>query len=117
MNPWTIRGWTSNVEDGAGTVQVFYVLPDTFFDVTLFTCLECGALFGVDREREHYSGRSFERLREDALCPACGHLLADAAEYPQTFRHPDGRIGHFEPPRRYPPDSELVPFVVWDPYA
>ncbi len=117
MKKWTIRSWTKDVPCDGTPVRVYYVLPDTFFEVTLFTCRTCGALFGVDREREHYSGRPFDRLREKLTCPECGTSLRDAVEYPETFRCPNGEEGHFVPPRTYPPDSELVNFDVWDPYA
>jgi len=118
MKKWKIRAWTAEVPvSGAGTVRVFYVLPDTFFDVTLFTCMNCGALFGVDREREHYSGRPFDELRRTQRCPECGESLAYLQEYPETFRGPTGEEEHFAPPRNYPPDSGLVDLDVWDPYA
>jgi rubredoxin len=117
MKKWTIRGWTADVPCDGTVVRVYYVLPDTFFDVTLFTCRTCGALFGVDREREHYSGRPFDKLRDRLTCPECGTSLRDLTEYPETFRCPNGEEGHFVPPPSYPPDSELVNFDVWDPYG
>ncbi len=92
-------------------------MADTFFDVTLFTCRSCGAVFGVDREREQYSGRPFDKLREKLTCPDCGTSLRDLVEYPATFRCPNGDEGHFVPPGIYPPDSELTNFDVWDPYG
>jgi rubredoxin len=117
MKKLTIRGWSRDVTCGAATVLVYFVLPDTFFDVRLFTCMSCGALFGVDRDREHYSGRPFDELREKLRCPGCGGSLGDLVEYPETFLCPGGDEGHFKPSATYPPDSELVTFDVWDPYA
>jgi rubredoxin len=113
----TIRGWMKDVTCAGSIVRVYYVLPDTFFDVTLFTCRSCGALFGVDRDREHYTGRPFEKLRVTLTCPQCATPCAELTEYPGTFVCPDGEEGHFLPPPTYPPDSELVEFEVWDPYA
>ena len=117
MKKLTIRGWTKVVPCGDATVRIYYVLPDTFFDVRLFACTTCGALFAVDREREHYSGRPFDGLRGTLTCPQCGSSLRDVVEYPETFICPDGEEGHFEPPTTYPPDSELVNIEVWDPYG
>jgi rubredoxin len=117
MKKMTIRGWTKDVPCGGSTVRVYFVLPDTFFDVTLFTCRTCGALVGVDREREHYSGRPFERLRDGLACPQCGTSFTELTEYPETFVGLNGEEGHFVPAPTYPPDSEFVEFEVWDPYA
>jgi hypothetical protein len=117
MKKRTIRGWTRQIPCAQQMTRVYFVLPDTFFDVALFTCLSCGALFGIDRDAEHYIGPAFDQLRARLDCPDCGSSLDKLADYPQTFRCPDGSQGHFAPSRDYPPDSELVSFEVWDPYA
>lgn len=117
MKKRTIRGWSRDVPSDEGSVRVYFVLPDTFFDVTLFTCTKCGALFGFDRDAEHYKGPPFSQLQERLTCPQCGASLRELAEYPETFLNPDGSPGHFVLPRDYPPDSELVSFDVWDPYG
>jgi hypothetical protein len=79
MNRLSIRGWSASVDCGKAAVNVYYVIPDTFFDMTLFTCLSCGALFGVDRERERYSGNSFATLRKHLTCPEASEHLAEYA--------------------------------------
>ena len=117
MKKIAIRVWRELVPCGSEKVLVYWVLPDTFFDVFLFTCRNCGAIFGVDREREHYSGRPFEELRQSLTCPACTTPCTELVEYPQTFVCPDGSEGHWDPPRTYPPDTELVTLEVWDPYG
>ena len=92
-------------------------MPDTFFEVDLFTCMSCGAVIAVDRERERYSGMPWEQKRAIDSCPQCADSLKASVKYPETFRCPDGTEGHFVPPKEYPPDSELVTFEVWDVYG
>lgn len=117
MKKWRIRVWYRDVPCNGADTRVYFVLPDTFFNVTLFQCAACSAIIGVDRDGEGYSGKKFENLRGSLECPNCGESLANAYEYPQTFRCADGSEGHFELPREYPPDSELVELEVWDPYG
>jgi rubredoxin len=117
MKKWQIRAWPVDVLCGGANVRVHFVLPDTFFDVTLFACAACSAIIGVDRERERYSGKKFEDLRKSLRCPNCNESLTTAMEYPQTFQCPDGTLGHFDLPSDYPPDTDLVELEVWDPYG
>jgi rubredoxin len=116
MQKETIRAWSAEVGEDE-PLRVYFVLPDTFFDVALFMCKSCPAIFAVDRDAEHHSGQPFEELRRELVCPECGAPLLDAVEYPGTFRYPDGTEGHFTPPRTYPPDCELVTLEVWNPYT
>lgn len=113
MKRW-IRGWPAQAVCGGHHVAVFFVLPDTFFDAELFTCMGCGEIFCFDREHERYGGARFEVLCGELTCPGCGASLDGLVAYPATFRCPNGEEGHFELPRTYPPDEEMVLFQVWD---
>ena len=117
MKKITIRGWAMDVPCGKDVVHVCFVLPDTFFEVELFTCHACGAIISVDRERERYSGVAWSDIQTRESCPQCGNSLREAAKYPGTFVCPGGGKGHFVPPATYPPDSALVSFEAWDPYV
>jgi hypothetical protein len=109
----TIKIWSADVVLGGETTRVFYSLPDTFFEVDLFTCRECHAILAADRGRERHIGKTFESERAHLGCPQCQFSLADAPPYPQTYFTERGFEGSFTPPTRYPPDSELVPVEVW----
>jgi hypothetical protein len=117
MKRLRIRVWSSDVMCRDMPVRVYFSLPDTFYDVVLFSCSACSAIIAVDREREQYSGKKFDDLRATLNCPSCSESLISAFEYPQTFRCPDGSLGHFETPSVYPPDSDLIELEVWDPYG
>ena len=118
MKKRLIRVWFRNLTcDDSQTVRVYFVWPDMFFDVELFICPSSGTIVGVDRERERYVGPKFDEVRDRLRCPECGETLSAAREYPQTFRWPDGSLGHFLPPREYPPDSERVDLEIWDALA
>jgi hypothetical protein len=116
MKMRTIRGWTADALCGKETVPIYFVLPDVFFEVDLFSCKTCRTLFGVDRERERYSEKAWIDIQTTQACPQCGNSLQNAVKYPETFTCPDGSEGHFLPPAKYPPDSELVDINVWDPF-
>lgn len=114
MRKRLIRGWSAQAVCEGQDVAVFFVLPDTFFDAELFTCMGCGELFCFDRERERYGGARFEALCGGLACPGCGASLDGLVAYPTTFRCPNGEEGHFELPRTYPPDDEMVLVELWD---
>jgi hypothetical protein len=117
MKKWRIRVWFADVSCNGANTRVYFVLPDTFFDVKLYACSSCSSIIGVDREREGYSGKTFESIRGTLKCPNCNESLATAFEYPQTFHCADGSEGHFDLPSEYPPDSDLVELEVWDPFS
>jgi predicted RNA-binding Zn-ribbon protein involved in translation (DUF1610 family) len=87
---------------------VFYTLPEMYL-IKLFTCIECGKLFVIDFENPAFSGKTAKQIAANTVCPNCGESLAGSiCAYPENFRADDGRIGHFEPDRIIPPDSESL---------
>ena len=93
---------------GRANVEVFYTLPEMYL-IKLFTCIECGELFVIDFENPTFAGKTAEQIAGDAACPKCGKALRETIRaYPECFRADDGRLGHFEPERIIPPDSESL---------
>lgn len=83
-------------------VEVFYTVPDFGYDHRLFTCIECGALFVREGDQQ---GATTAGLP----CPQCRRDLGSTLRaYPATFRHIDGRVGHYEPSHAIPADSESI---------
>jgi hypothetical protein len=77
--------------------------------IKLFTCIECGELFVIDLENPNLAGKSAEQLAAKTLCPKCGRLLGETIQpYPESFCADDGRVGHFQPERTIPPDTESL---------
>jgi len=90
-------------------IEVFYTVPDFGYLNKLFTCIECGELFVIDFENPRLAGRSASQIAADASCPRCKKGLRETIRaYPDNFRSDDGRVGHFEPERIIPPDSESL---------
>lgn len=101
------RGFASVA--GRFNIEVFYTVPDFGYWNKLFTCIECGELFVIDFENPAFAGKTAEQIAGDVACPRCGKLLRETIRaYPESFRADDGRVGHFEPERIIPPDSESV---------
>ena len=98
--------------------DVVFTLPDFGYDIRLYSCLSCGALFTASGEDEHFSGVSVAARAQILSCPDCGSSLATSLQpYPQTFRVSDGSISHFNPGRSYPPDSDSTIKEVWHLYS
>ena len=93
---------------GRANIEVFYTLPEMYL-IKLFTCIECGELFVMDFENPSFAGKTAEQIAANAQCPKCGKRLGETIRaYPESFRADDGRVGHFEPERIIPPDSESL---------
>ena len=106
------RGFAS-LPDKAN-IEVFYTVPEMYL-IKLFTCIECGELFVIDFENPSFAGKTAEQLAANVLCPKCGKRLGESIrDYPKSFRADDGRIGHFEPERMIPPDSESVVRAIFE---
>lgn len=94
---------------GKANIEVLYTVPDFGYNNKLFTCIECGELFVIDFENPVFSGKTAEQIAANTQCPKCGKSLAETIRaYPESFRAEDGRVGHFEPDRIVPPDSESL---------
>jgi len=89
MKKITIRGWAMDVPCGKDVVHVCFVLPDTFFEVELFTCHACGAIISVDRERERYSGVAWSDIQARVV-PAMWQLVERSGEVPRDICMPWG---------------------------
>ena len=101
------RGFAS--VPGRFNIEVFYTVPDFGYWNKLFTCIECGELFIIDFENPNFAGKTAEQIAANAQCPKCGKRLEETIRaYPESFRAEDGRVGHFEPERIIPPDSESI---------
>ena len=98
--------------------DVVFTMSDFGYDIRLYSCSSCGALFTASGEDEHYSGVSLASRTEHTNCPECGASLSKTLQpYPQTFRASDGSLSHFEPDRVYPPDSDSITKEVWNLYS
>jgi len=94
---------------GKANIEVFYTVPDFGYADKLFTCIECGELFVIDFENPNFAGKTAEQIVGNTPCPKCGKRLRETIrDYPEGFRADDGRVGHFEPDRIIPPDSESI---------
>lgn len=93
---------------GKFNIEVFYVVPEMYL-INLFTCIECGELFAIDFENPAFAAKTAEQIAGEIACPRCRNLLRETIQpYPKNFRTEDGLIGHFEPDRIIPPDSESI---------
>lgn len=101
------RGFAS--VPGRFNIEVLYTVPDFGYWSRLFTCIECGEIFVIDFENPSFAGKTAEQIAGDAVCPKCGKSLRETIRpYPEHFRTDDGQVGHFEPERIIPPDSESL---------
>ena len=100
---------------GKFNIDIFYTTSDFGYGKQLFTCIECGELFVIDFENPSFAGKTAEQIAADATCPKCAKALQETIRsYPQNFRAEDGQIGHFEPDRIIPPDSESLVKEFWE---
>jgi DNA-directed RNA polymerase subunit RPC12/RpoP len=100
---------------GGHSENIVFTLPDSGYEIVLYSCLGCGARFAAEPEFVHHFGVSLEARTSRATCPECSASLADTLQcYPQKFLATDGTIGNFELPREYPPDDEHTTAEVWD---
>lgn len=107
--------YRATVTWGGHSEDIVYTLPDSGYEIVLYSCLGCGARFAAEPEAVHHFGVSLEERTSGATCPKCGAALADVLQpYPQNFLATDGTIGSFELPREYPPDEERTTAEVWD---
>jgi len=98
---------------GRWNIEVFYTMPDGHH-MKLFTCIECGAILFMDMDNPALARQTVQETVGDEVCPECGRLLRNSLrEYPENFLTEDGRIGHFDPGRHYPPDSESLFKEIW----
>lgn len=94
---------------GKFNIEVFYTIPEMGYWNKLFVCVKCGALFVLDSENPRSRGRTIEDIVSGVLCPKCNsHLRETIRDYPQNFLTDDGSVGHFEPERIIPPDSQSI---------
>ncbi len=95
--------------------EVFFTLPDHGYELTLYSCVACGARFVSDAEAEHYANVKLPDRIANLRCPDCDEALSRTLKpYPQTFRASDGSLSQFEPPHCYPPDSDHTSISVWN---
>jgi len=112
-----IRCFKADVMTKAGVQEVYFSLPD-FYSRFLYSCLHCGAIFTVEEEDEWAYKTSVADLIKKEKCPQCQAPLAETLKpYPQSFLGKDGEVGHFEPGKTYPPDSESLVKEVWHLYS
>ena len=112
--------WKDTVRCESGeTVEVFFPVSDFYEGDALFICPGCGAIFAVSPDEEHYSGKSFQRLKQELLCPECKNKLSDALPYPDNFRCPStGRIERYaRTPGAMPPTDASVIVEFWNPLS
>jgi hypothetical protein len=99
---------------GRANIEVVYTIPEMYL-IKLFTCVECGEVFVIDFENPALAGKTAEQISGNTLCPKCNTSLAESIRpYPEDFRADDGRVGHFEPDRIIPPDSESLVREFWE---
>ena len=81
----------------------------------LYSCLACGARFVADPEHEYYMHDSLAERIAQLSCPECSSALRETLKpYPDALRTSDGYVGHFEPPREYPPDNQSIVVELWN---
>jgi hypothetical protein len=99
---------------GRWNIEVLYTMPDLGYHMKLFMCIECGEILFMDMCNPALARKTVQEIVGDEVCPRCGRLLRGTLqEYPENFLTEDGRIGHFDPGRRYPPDSESLFKEIW----
>jgi hypothetical protein len=106
-----VRVYKGFAQVGArSNIEVFFTMPDGYGH-ELATCIACGQVFALDRDNTAMGGRALALLVEGQRCSRCGTTLTESIRpYPAYFRAPDGAVGRFERPSRYPPDDSS--FVV-----
>ena len=98
--------------------EVLYTLPSGYSNKDLYSCVSCGELFSIDQEAVHHTKHTIKSVIRNLKCPSCSSKLSESLKpYPATFLASDGSIGHYQPERRIPPDSESLIKEVWDLYS
>jgi hypothetical protein len=95
--------------------EVFYTVSDHGYGVELATCINCGALFVLDRENPKSSNRSLSDLADKLCCPECDcDLHLSIRRYPDTFVGKGGHVGSFRPSNIIPPDEQSCVVELWE---
>jgi DNA-directed RNA polymerase subunit RPC12/RpoP len=116
MERMQTKVWVAQVPCSGGRMErVYYLFPDMFFDVKLYTCVACGELFLINKDDEHYMKIRFEDIKGTLNCPQCSSRLANAKEYPATFIDADGNECHYLPSNTPHRDEDRVSIEVWNP--
>jgi rubredoxin len=101
--------------EGKFNIEVYYTVPDMGYFRKLFTCINCGEIFVIDKENPKFAGKTAREIAADAICPKCNKRLPETIRpYPENFRTESGQEGHFEPERIIPPDSESLVKEFWE---
>jgi hypothetical protein len=110
MKPRLVRCYQAFASiPGRANSEVYYTVPDFGYGNKLFICIECGKLFLIDFENPNFAGKTARQIAGETTCPDCKKLLRETLHaYPETFRTADGVVGHFEPDKIIPPDSESI---------
>jgi hypothetical protein len=92
---------------------VYFAMPEGM-NWELFNCLNCSAVFLIDRENPFVGQRDAIELAGARECPACkAGLAATLASYPESFRKANGDLGHFKPGPLIPDDDETELVKIW----
>ena len=94
--------------------EVLYTADDGY-KTELGTCINCGAVFIVDRENPLSKNRSLYDLAYNLYCPECGCSLQDSIRnYPEVFLGKGGHIGYFKPSPIISLDQESKVVGFWE---
>ena len=101
------------------SVELFFSVSDFYEGDTLFICPGCGAIFAVSPDEERYSGKNFQRLKHDLLCPVCNKSLSDVLPYPDNYWcSSTGQIEHYaRTAGAMPPTDTSVNVEFWNPLS
>jgi DNA-directed RNA polymerase subunit RPC12/RpoP len=96
--------------------EVFFTVPD-IYRTRLFTCTVCGEIFFANQEDIDYANQNFDQHISKLKCPTCSSPLIETLKpYPETFVAKAG-IGHYQPERIIPPDTESLIEEFWNLYS
>lgn len=120
MNKVKRQCWKDTIRCETGeTVDIFFTISDFYEGDRLFICPDCGAIFAVSPEEEHYSGKLFQSLKDKQECPECNNSLSHVLPYPENYRCPSsGRIERYAIASGVrPPIDTSVLVEFWNPLS
>jgi|SaaInlStandDraft_5_1057022.scaffolds.fasta_scaffold346703_2 hypothetical protein len=107
MKKIDVRCWEYDL-GSKGIIYVTYPGAEAFGGYELYTCTECGEIYGADTISQEYI-MPLSKQMKSIECIGCGKKLLDTYRpYPEKFLNLSGQIDSFEKPREILPDDQSI---------